>query len=107
MSIKLPGYETIVEDAIFSRPAKEVNFRHPKIKKSLDEVPCSQFTVLDRFTVPTPEEVVNFVVSCARKRDDYLEEAMSHVPDSLIAELKNRDKPALAHLGEHIALASN
>jgi len=107
MTIRLPGYETVIEDAVYSRSAKNVNFRHPKIKKALDAVPCIQFTVLDKFKVPSPEEVVNFVVSCARKQDDYLSEEMSHVPTEIIDELKNRDKPALTHLGEHLALASN
>jgi hypothetical protein len=107
MEIHLNGYTPIVANHSYARPANGLSFANEEVAKKVESAPVTLITRLIRFTMPSQQEVIDYIVKCAKNQRTELKSLVETLPNQELANLALRDPATLSHLGRHLGLADN
>jgi hypothetical protein len=104
MEIRLNGYSPIVPNHSYARPAAGLDFATEEIAEKVRSTSVTLITRLTRFRMPSQQEVIDYIVKCAKNQRTELKPLVETLPNEELANLALRDSATLSHLGRHLSL---
>ncbi|MEK6881431.1 MAG: hypothetical protein AABY22_17545 [Nanoarchaeota archaeon] len=98
--IELPEFRTLVANLIYGQVSEPLP--HP----ILGDLPSTRLLRLERFIVPTEEEVLKYIITTAKEtvsctEEERMKTPIGCLPLEVIKEIAQEDKDALDHLQKH------